>query len=236
MIRRKYSILAFVLMLVISLSVLMNVKKNADSVLDETIQVFFKLSNTNPIINPHEFKYILNPGKTVCENSGRIDLLMLVTSAAYNFDHRRIIRNTWANHTLFPTTKAVFIVGDAKNTTINRLLVEEFKLYGDIVQEDFIDTYTNLTIKTIAAMKWGSLFCNGAKFMLKIDDDLIVNSHALMPFVESYDKPLRKTILCLINHKSLVIRDPTSKFYVTKKMFNEEFYQTYCNGNCKIKC
>ena len=221
MIRRKYSILAFVLMLVISLSVLMNVKKNADSVLDETIQVFFKLSNTNPIINPHEFKYILNPGKTVCENSGRIDLLMLVTSAAY---------------TLFPTTKAVFIVGDAKNTTINRLLVEEFKLYGDIVQEDFIDTYTNLTIKTIAAMKWGSLFCNGAKFMLKIDDDLIVNSHALMPFVESYDKPLRKTILCLINHKSLVIRDPTSKFYVTKKMFNEEFYQTYCNGNCKIKC
>ena len=169
----------------------------------------------------------------MCENNGKIDLLMLVTSAAYNFDHRKVIRNTWANNTQFPNTKAVFIVGDAHNTTINLRLVEEFKLYGDIVQEDFIDTYNNLTIKTIAAMKWGSLFCNSAKFMLKIDDDLIVNSHALMPYVESYDKPLKKTILCLINYKSNVIRDPSSKFYVTKKMFNEEFYQTYCNGNLK---
>lgn len=187
----------------------------------------------NNIINPHEYSYILNPGNSICNTieNGDVTLLALVTSASYNFESRKVIRNTWANKVLFPQIKTVFVVGKSSNQTVNDLLNDEYRTYGDIVQEDYMDTYNNLTIKTVAAMKWGASFCKNAKFMLKIDDDLVVNTYSLITYLEgNFTQPLNNTMLCLINEHAKVIRDKTSKFYITSEMYEEEFYKPYCNG------
>ena len=47
-------------------------------------------------------------------------------------------------------------------------LQEETTLHGDIVQEDFTDSYRNLTYKAIMAMKWVSTYCKHATFVLKV--------------------------------------------------------------------
>ena len=39
----------------------------------------------------------------------------------------------------------------------------------------FQDSYHNLTLKTVMGLKWMSIFCPHAKFILKTDDDIYVN-------------------------------------------------------------
>jgi len=48
--------------------------------------------------------------------------------------------------------KTVFMIGRSLNETVNELIVEEAENFGDIVQEDFMDTYRNLTIKTVRSL------------------------------------------------------------------------------------
>ena len=52
---------------------------------------------------------------------------------------------------------------------------EESQRYGDIIVEDFMDTYNNLRLKTIFILKWVHLNCPKLKFIMKVDDDVFVN-------------------------------------------------------------
>ena len=39
----------------------------------------------------------------------------------------------------------------------------------------FQDIYYNLTLKTVMGLKWCSIYCNQAKYVMKTDDDIFVN-------------------------------------------------------------
>ena len=52
------------------------------------------------------------------------------------------------------------------------MLEAEFLLHGDLVQEDFTDTYLNLTVKSVLLLKWFSQAWQGTsipppRFLLK---------------------------------------------------------------------
>ena len=55
--------------------------------------------------NPHSYSYTLNPGSSVC-GDGRVDLLVLVTSALKHRDRRSAVRKTWGapNQVFFSST------------------------------------------------------------------------------------------------------------------------------------
>ena len=59
---------------------------------------------------------------------------------------------------------------DCNQTTLH----EEAQLYDDIVVFDFLDTYVNLTIKTLVSLNW---IFNVYKtdIYLKVDDDVLFN-------------------------------------------------------------
>lgn len=120
------------------------------------------------------------------------------------------------------------MIGKSSNATINEKLKEESQQYGDIVQEDFADTYKNLTLKTIMAVKWASIYCSNAKFFLKIDDDMIVNAPKLVKWLETSGNHFTNTFLCNPLWQSEVIRDNTSKFYMSKQDLPQDTY-----GICK---
>ncbi len=134
----------------------------------------------------------------------------------------------WANKNLAQGLRVLFVVGKSSNETINKKLKEEYQIYGDIIQEDFADTYKNLTLKTIMSIKWASTYCSNAKYLLKIDDDMIVNAPKLVKWLET--NTYSNTFLCNPLWKSEVIRDNTSKFYMSKQDYYEDTY-----GICKYK-
>ena len=39
----------------------------------------------------------------------------------------------------------------------------------------FQDIYYNLTLKTVMGLKWSSIYCSQAKYVMKTDDDIFVN-------------------------------------------------------------
>ena len=111
-------------------------------------------------------------------------------------------------------------------------------MYGDILQGDFIDTYRNLTHKTILGIKWMSEYCDNARFIMKIDDDMVVNTKSLSDYFLNLTK--NKTItfnnsmygVCYARPKPY--RDKNSKWYVSSEIFADEIYPNYCLGSAYI--
>ena len=71
----------------------------------------------------------------------------------------------------------IFLLGNtaAPDEVLEDEIKTENENYNDILREDFLDSYQNLTLKTLGGIKWGAIFCSQAQFVLKTDDDMYVN-------------------------------------------------------------
>ena len=189
--------------------------------------------NETHIINPHNYKYLINPTFEVCDDSSEILLIVGVLSAPNNSANRYAIRSTWSNKTQFPNMRVVFLIGKSTKELNNKIKLES-DLYKDIVQEDFIDSYSNLVIKTIMGFKWAFLFCSRAKYYLKSDDDVIVNSFNLLEELDKMNRIItpynENKIYCYLNVNTLVRRNESDKFYVPTEEYGKKCFEKYCDG------
>lgn len=64
------------------------------------------------------------------------------------------------------------------NVTLADLL-EENAEHADLLVGDFEDTYLNLTYKTVLGLEWAQRYCGRAAYILKHDDDTIVDYYQL---------------------------------------------------------
>ena len=146
------------------------------------------------IVNHHNFEYILNPKFDVCGNgSDNVFLLIYVHSSPENYKRRIAIRETWAKRSIFDDIRIVFMLGKGMKTKRiddQGIITLESNTYNDIVQENFQDSYRNLTFKGIMAMKWIAEYCNHTEFILKTDDDIITNTFKLLRYLKSLSKHL----------------------------------------------
>lgn len=70
---------------------------------------------------------------------------------------------------------------------VQRILGREYGRYGDIVQCRSRDTYSNLTLKSIAALEWTREYCPWAQYLLKTDDDMFIDIHRLLRFIDKIE-------------------------------------------------
>ena len=115
-------------------------------------------------------------------------------------------------------------------------LAEEQENFGDLVQEDFLDSYANLTIKSVMLLKWFTQSCEkgpkGPQYVLKTDDDMYINLVKLWELVRANKKPqlLMGSLIC----NAVPIKDPYNKWYVPKYMFAERRYPNYLSGTAYL--
>lgn len=160
-------------------------------------------------------------------------LLVIVCSSVQNFEARYSIRQSWAQDTnTLKNVKVVFLVGQQVNNTHQELLKNEHEEYGDIIQESFIDTYANLTVKSLMLLKWFSQNCDNTKYVMKTDDDMYINLVKLYDIVQSNKKPnlLLGSLIC----NAIPIKDPYNKWYVPTYMFSEKKYPNYLSGTAYL--
>ena len=94
--------------------------------------------------------------------SDDIFLLVVICSAVENVDKRQTIRETWAqDQNDIDDVKVVFMLGNPANESLQSNVIKESELHGDIVQESFVDTYANLTVKSLMLLKWFTNSCTG---------------------------------------------------------------------------
>ena len=189
-------------------------------------------------INPHPFNYILNPGKRICSGKD-IFMLIYIHSAPSHLKQRMVIRETWGKQSNYPGNiiKLIFLCGISSEQTVQDALLMESNVYKDIIQEDFVDSYRNLTYKAIMGLKWISTYCMHAKFLLKSDDDIFVNMYKLIAYLKTMVKDrgiIKKLLLCRVFYKQPVMRHPKSKWYVSPIEYKPNQYPIYCSGSAFV--
>ena len=109
--------------------------------------------------------------------------------------------------------QVVFLVGQQVNSTHQEQLRSEAEQYGDIVQEAFIDTYANLTVKSLMLLKWFTQHCDNTQYVMKADDDMYINLVKLYELVQANKKPqlLMGSLIC----NAIPIKVTSSVLYCT---------------------
>ncbi|XP_055537757.1 beta-1,3-galactosyltransferase 5 [Wyeomyia smithii] len=199
----------------------------------------------NNLIDIKDFKFIINFNNCSAE-SGRIHhesvgtdrikmvderrsplVLVLVHSAPTNWYKRNTIRDTWGQHD--PRAKLIFLIGAVNSSVLQRRIKQENRLYDDIVQGNFIDAYRNMTYKHVMALKWFTYHCPEAKYVLKADDDVFVNTPVLYDVLESASQR-RRLLFCQEISKAPVKRTHRSKWYVSVPEYRYKYYPNHCPG------
>ncbi|QOE74372.1 UDP-GlcNAcbeta GAL beta1,3 N-acetyl glucosaminyl transferase 3 [Elephant endotheliotropic herpesvirus 3A] len=168
---------------------------------------------------------------------GGVFLLMIIKSAPTNYEKREVIRKTWGEEIYGSkyNIRRIFIVGTSSDPTeaekVNWMLAAEAKMYRDILQWDFHDTFFNLTLKQLLFMEWRSysVRCAHAKFIFNGDDDVYVNIKNIISYLKNNDSDSHLFVGHLIEGAS-PIRIPWSKYFVPNVITNVSKYPPYCGG------
>ena len=116
-------------------------------------------------------------------NDIHLSVSLFILSAARSqgkyYEKRVAVRDTWAQDMKNYGISHYFVVALNRNQTINTELRREADTYGDILQFGFIDDYHNLTLKAISILRWIQTKCLHSTYILKTDDDVMVNVRQL---------------------------------------------------------
>ncbi|XP_062979691.1 beta-1,3-galactosyltransferase 2-like [Elgaria multicarinata webbii] len=181
----------------------------------------------------NNYKFRLNEPKKCQERSPF--LVLLVITQPQDVDGRKAIRQTWGSESSVPGVSILrlFLIGvhPRFEYPLQYLLEEESSTYRDIIQQNFLDTYNNLTLKTLMGMEWVSKFCPNATYVMKADSDIFLNvdymvSHLLQPHLP----PKKDYMTGYIYLNSKPIRNKAYKWYVPWEVYRNDTYPPYCAG------
>lgn len=172
----------------------------------------------------------LDVNPQLCPDEGEsIKLLIIITSAHSHQDARLSIRQTWGHYGTRRDVAIAFILGRTNNKTLENYLNQENYIYGDLIRGHFVDSYNNLTLKTISALEWVDHNCPQAKFVLKTDDDMFINVPKLMAFLDKHQKD-KRVIFGRLAKKWKPIRNKKSKYYVSNGQFAAMIFPPFTTG------
>ncbi|EFX80873.1 hypothetical protein DAPPUDRAFT_318039 [Daphnia pulex] len=168
--------------------------------------------------------------------SGSIDttLLIVVISAAGHSAKRNLIRTTWAGPSLLNVDwiQLIFLVGSTPNEDkiLKDRLEKENAQHQDLIQVNVVDSYANLTLKSIALLHWAHGHCPGAKFVLKCDDDTYLNFNVLVNLLgkEQFQQSDRLYGLGIVQDRPQ--RDPNNKYYISRTVWPWNMYPAFLSG------
>jgi len=188
----------------------------------------------------HKFKYVIE-NDNICQETSytnNVSLIILILTTHSNVNSRNALRRTWLTYTKNNTgnVRYAFLLGESNCTALKQSVIEENTLFHDIIKEDFEDSYHNLTYKTIMGLKWVSLKCSNAKYVLKADDDMWINIPTLMARLDNplVAKRLQTSVAGKCFKKAFPIRNTQSKWYASYLSFPDKTYPGFCSGTSYV--
>lgn len=184
-------------------------------------------------------QYLINqPFK--CVGKDDILLLLFVKSSPENADRRLVIRETWGNEeyiraNLNVNVKVMFALGvhpeEQERGEVQKLLDTESGSYRDLIQQDFMDTFHNLTSKLILQFHWASEYCPKAKFVMSTDDDVFVHVPNMVRYLRRMEqKQVLNFWVGHVHRGSPPVRRKTNKYYVPFELYPWSAYPDYTSG------
>jgi Galactosyltransferase len=174
---------------------------------------FVRHENQTELLLPRQINAMKQRDKIAC----------FVMSAPEHRLQRSAIRRTWGK-----VMKPLFVLGLSDNDTM-RFVENEANVFNDIIVENFVDSYMNLTIKTAFAMKHFLRHFNHSRYFFKIDDDVLLNTENFFGFLKDENVPRN----AIIGRKGLSIkphRDRENKWYIPYWLYGNDSFPEYIDG------
>lgn len=187
-------------------------------------------------ISPGPFTYIINEPDKCAESRPVPFLVLLIATEARQVEARNAIRQTWGNESVVPALGFIRLFLLGKNggelgILQQRMLEAESQRYHDIIQQDFMDSYKNLTIKTLMGMNWVAIHCPRASYVMKTDSDMFVNTEYLIYKLLRPEIKPKKDYFTGNNMRGFgPNRNKNSKWYMSPELYPGEKYPTFCSG------
>ena len=112
------------------------------------------------------------------------------------FEQRNSVRETWKAFDQSHSVKVVFVLGlpqlhlTKKGMKLQEAVETESRQHEDILQEGFVDTYQNLTLKSMFSLKFADEYLrNRTDWVMLVDDDSYVNIPQLLTFLNLVPNP-----------------------------------------------
>lgn len=142
------------------------------------------------------------------------------------FTKRQILRKTWVTEVKRNNISVYFVIGMNGTQSVDQRLKEEAEEYKDIVQFSFIDNYYNITLKAISILRWIDRKCPKTKYILKTDDDVLVNINLLVDKLDSFETGFSGQLLRYVGPQ----RVETDKWFIPPKYYPQTYFPNYMNG------
>ncbi|XP_044124819.1 beta-1,3-galactosyltransferase 4 [Bufo gargarizans] len=225
LLRRRWPLI----FLLASLMFFLSVMGYLEEFLSGILSIFYSMPS--PVSSPRVLNvpippFLLSPARAC---SLPPFLLILVSSAPSHRDRRDAIRQTWGNlaSSTASSSLTLFVLAVPKSPEERAALMHEAVTHRDIIQANFSDSYRNLTLKTITGLTWALEKCRGARFLLKTDDDVFVNTVHLSQFLQS-ESGLH--YMGRLHWHVSPYRDPENRHYVSQEMYGGNYFPPYCSG------
>ncbi|XP_065221463.1 beta-1,3-galactosyltransferase 1-like isoform X2 [Planococcus citri] len=194
-----------------------------------------KIRRASLYVHPNNDTSFTHADANICSTEQPL-VIIIICSDTKNINPRMAIRETWANDAKKYNITVLFLVGISKDEDINMKTLKESTQYKDIITEDFIDTYNNLTIKSVFMLKWVKNNCMQARFLMKADDDSYINIKNLFEYASLVRDEDLSTFL--IGNTLGAGDSPNippnrfydSKWYVPSYMYPYDEYPIYVSG------
>nr|XP_057926835.1 beta-1,3-galactosyltransferase 1-like [Doryrhamphus excisus] len=179
------------------------------------------------LLSPETYTYILNQ-PAACKVRKPF-LVFMVPVAPHDYSAREAIRKTWG--TASQDTLTLFYMGVSEGgpgRSTQDMLGQESGTHADLIQMDFMDTYENLTIKTMMIMNWLATFCPDVVYAMKVDADIFVNVFYLVRMLRR--SPRRGYITGSVISDGKPRRKGDSKWVLSEQMYPEDGFPPYVSG------
>ena len=182
------------------------------------------------------------PSEHQCSKiSGVPFMVIIVKSTVSNIERRNIIRDKWGSQAHSLGIPVVFIIGksievvngDPREDKIG----EEQRQHEDLIIGNFVDTYYNLTLKTLSSISWADKYCRGVEWFFFTDDDIILNPSALHKKFSETAQDVNSFHCLLHTDNRDVIRDPTGpygKWAIPVEVIPQDKYPPFCSGGAYL--
>lgn len=166
-------------------------------------------------------------------------LVILVCSAVHRYELRDAIRATWGSavHKRHLAVRLVFVLGkpEARYERLHAMIVNESRAHGDVLQNDIVDSYANLSLKTQAALAWTLAACAGTYFVAKTDDDVYLNAGVLLQELARMSRGgARRFMMGRLIRDAKPDADRTSKWYTPRALYANRTYPPYLSGSAYV--
>lgn len=190
----------------------------------------------NGALSQGPFTYIINEPDKCVKNRSAPFLVLLIATEARQVEARNAIRQTWGNESVAPALGLIrlFLLGkkDGELGALQQKTLEAESIrHHDIIQQDFLDSYKNLTIKTLMGMNWVGMHCPRTRYVMKTDSDMFVNTHYLIYKLLRPELKPRKKYFTGYNMRGFAPnRNKNSKWYMPPALYPGDKYPTFCSG------